>query len=197
MKKYTLLLLALILAACASKQAPETFTAKFVTTKGDFEVQVERHYSPHGADRFYRLLKSGYFDNTAFYRVVPGFVVQFGNTDTLALKKWEDPKVPDEEVKLGNTRGTISFARGGKETRAADLFINLQDNTRLDTILYEGVRGFPAFGRVIKGMETVGRLYGGYGDATMEDPNLYANPALFRKAFPELDTIKKAYVLKK
>lgn len=197
MKKYTLLLLALILAACASKQAPETFTAKFVTTKGNFEVQVERHYSPHAADRFYRLLKSGYFDNTAFYRVVPGFVVQFGNTDTLALKKWEDLKVPDEEVKMGNTRGTISFARGGKETRAADLFINLQDNTRLDTILYEGVRGFPAFGRVTKGMETVEQLYGSYGDATMEDPNLYANPALFRKAFPELDTIKKAYVLKK
>ena len=197
MKKYTSLLLLLILAACASKQAPETFTAKFETTKGDFEVQIERHYSPHAADRMYALLRDGYFDNTAFYRVVPGFVAQFGNTDTLALRKWEDLKVPDEDVKLGNKRGTISFARGGKETRAADLFINLRDNTHLDTILYAEVKGFPAFGRVTKGMETVEQLHGGYGDATMSDPNLYANPALFRKAFPELDTIKKAYVLKK
>lgn len=197
MKKYSSLLLLLILAACASRQAPETFTAKFETTKGDFEVLVEHRHSPHGADRMYQLVRDGYFDNTAFYRVVPGFVAQFGNTDTLALKKWEDLKVPDEEVKLGNKRGTLSFARGGKETRAADLFINLRDNTHLDTIVYEGVKGFPAFGRVTKGMETVEQLYGSYGDTTMEDPNLYANPGIFRKTFPELDTIKKAYVLKK
>jgi peptidyl-prolyl cis-trans isomerase A (cyclophilin A) len=202
MKKLTFLLLPLILFAFTSsdgkqEQAPEQYTAKFETTKGEFVIEVNRQWSPHAADRFYQLISSGYFNNTAFYRVVPNFVVQFGNTDTLALKKWEQLKFPDEPVVMGNKRGTLSFARGGKESRAADLFINLADNNRLDTVQYEGVKGFPAFGRIVKGMETVEQLYGGYGDTTMDDTNLYANPALFRKSFPKLDSIRRTYLIDK
>jgi peptidyl-prolyl cis-trans isomerase A (cyclophilin A) len=195
--KKLLFILPFFLWGCAAKQAPKTYTATFETTRGDFTIEVQRDLSPAAADRLYQLLKARYYDNTAFYRVVPNFVVQFGDTDTLAMKKWETIKVPDEPVKMGNNRGTLSFARAGKETRAADLFINLRDNNRLDTITYEGVTGFPAFGRVTRGMETVEQLYGGYGDTALEDPNLYANPALFRKAFPKLDTIRKAYLVRK
>lgn len=196
----------LIFAACqkphfdpswTQEQAPEHFTAQFETTKGDFEVQVTRNYSPKAADRFYQLVKHGYYDNAMFYRVVDGFVAQFGNTDTLQMNQWRRVKIPDEPVKLGNTRGTIAFAREGKDSRDLELFINLTDNPKLDTIHFEGVTGFPAFGKVTQGFDVVEKLYNGYGEKTMENyEDLYVNRQAFYQRFAKLDLIKKAYLKK-
>ncbi len=178
------------------EQAPEKFTAKFETTQGDFEIEVDRKLSPKAADRLYQLVQHGYYDNALFYRVVPGFVVQFGNTDTAIMNQWRSVKIPDEPVLLGNKKGTVSFARSGKETRDLELFINMGDNSVLDTLHYEGVVGFPAFGKIVSGIETIERLYGGYGEKTMDDENLYLNRALFNKTFPKLDVIKRTYLIR-
>jgi cyclophilin family peptidyl-prolyl cis-trans isomerase len=202
MQKFLLLLLSFsLLTACKTQQltltAPETYTATFETTKGNFDIEVTRAYSPLAADRLYSLIKNGYYNNISFYRVVPNFVAQFGSLDTLATKKWNDIKIPDEPVLYSNKKGTLSFARDGKESRGTDLFINIKDNTFLDKVDYNGVKGFPAFGTVTKGMDVVEQLYSGYGDKTMEDEALFANPEGLLKAFPGLDMIKKAYITSK
>ena len=128
---------------------------------------------------------------------MPDFVAQFGSGDTAIIRKWSKFKVPDEKVMYGNKRGSISFARGGKDSRGNALFINLKDNPRLDTISRNGVTGFPAFGKVTRGMEVVDALYSGYGDSTMKAPFQYfLNRQLFLKSFPKLDSIQKAYILK-
>lgn len=178
-----------------NEQAPETYLAKFETTKGDFEIKVTRKWSPKAADRFYQLIKHGYYDNAIFYRVVPDFVAQFGNTDTIVMNQWRSQKIPDEEVIYGNERASISFARSGKETRDLELFINLKDNPVLDTLNFEGVKGFPAFGKVTKGMDVVDKLYSDYGEITMSDDNIYLNRATFSQTFPKLDLIKSAYLV--
>ncbi len=153
--------------------------------------------SPAGADRLYQLVKYGFFDSVVFYRVVPKFVAQFGTTDTTLEKAWSNYKLPDEEVKASNLRGTISYARSGKETRGTVLFINLVDNPRLDTINYNGVKGFPVLGKVIDGMSTVDSLYNGYGGTTMNQlDTMYRNKEAFFKKFPKLHVVKKAYLLK-
>ncbi len=177
------------------EQAPSTYLVRFETTKGDFEIQVTRSHSPHAADRFYQLVTHGYFDNGFFYRVVPEFVAQFGNTDTIAMNQWRRYKIPDEPVIQQNLRGTISFARTGPETRDVEVFINLANNHVLDTIGFEGVRGFPSFGKVVKGMEVVDKLYSGYGETTMGDPNLYQNRDRFYADYPKLDLIREAYII--
>ncbi|MBE0649491.1 MAG: peptidylprolyl isomerase [Bacteroidales bacterium] len=183
-------------AKWTTETAPDVFTARFETSKGNFDVEIHRAWSPKAADRFYQLVRHHFYDNMLFYRVVPNFVVQFGNSDTATFKHWEKYKVPDEEVIKSNLKGTMSFARDGKETRGNDLFINLQDNVRLDTIMYNGVRGFPVFGVVTKGMDVVESIYSGYGDETMSKlDTLYLNRAHFLKTFPKLDSIKKAFIL--
>ena len=204
MMRFIVIFTMLLLVSCdkpkfspewTKETAPGTYTAVFETTKGDFEITVERKYSPNAADRFYQLVKHGYFDNGIFYRVVDGFVAQFGNTDSAEMAQWRKVKVLDEPVKLSNTKGTISFARDRKDSRDLELFINLEGNPKLDTLDFEGVRGFPAFGKVTKGMAVVQSLYSGYGEATMENyENMYVNRALFYKTYPKLDLIKKAYV---
>lgn len=181
--------------AWTREQAPEHFNAKFETTQGDFEIEVTRKLSPKAADRFYQLVKHHYFDEGIFYRVVPGFVAQFGNTDAALMQSWRAVKIPDEPVILGNEKGSVSFARSGKETRDLELFINLNNNTVLDTLRFEGVQGFPAFGRVISGMDVVEKLYSGYAESTMDDPNMYTNPAAFYQKYPKLDLIKKAHLI--
>ncbi len=181
--------------AWTREQAPEHFNAKFETTQGDFEIEVTRKLSPKAADRFYQLVKHHYFDEGIFYRVVPGFVAQFGNTDAALMQSWRAVKIPDEPVILGNEKGSVSFARSGKETRDLELFINLNNNTVLDTLRFEGVQGFPAFGRVISGMDVVEKLYSGYAESTMDDPNMYTNPAAFYQKYPKLDLIKKTHLI--
>lgn len=203
MQKLIFIVFTFVLFGCADKnfkpewtkeKAPETFYATFETTKGAFQIKVERNLSPKAADRLYQLIKYGYYDNAIFYRVVPGFVAQFGNNDTVKMNPWKDYKIPDEDLRLSNTKGTISFARFGKDSRDLELFINLNNNTILDTLQFEGVTGFPALGNVTNGMETVERLYDGYGEQNMTDENLYGNPKLFYKNHPKLDLIKKAYL---
>lgn len=203
MQKILYFLCCVILLGCSDskfepewtqEKAPETFTATFETTKGDFKMEIKRKLSPKAADRLYQLIKHKYYDNAIFYRVVPGFVAQFGNTDTLQMSQWRSVKIPDEPVLLGNKKGTVSFARFGKKSRDLELFINLNDNTVLDTLEFEGVKGFPALGKVTEGMQTVEKLYSGYGEQTMADENLYLNRALFYQSYPKLDLIKKAYL---
>jgi peptidyl-prolyl cis-trans isomerase A (cyclophilin A) len=202
-----LLIICIFLSSCSKplfnqkwikETAPTTFLARFETTKGNFDVEIKRELSPAGADRLYQLVKHGFFDSVVFYRVVPKFVAQFGTSDSTRENVWSKNKLPDEEVKASNLRGTISYARSGKETRGTVLFINLVDNPRLDTINYNGVKGFPVLGKVVDGMNTVDSLYNGYGGATMNQlDTMYRNKDAFFKKFPKLDVVKKAYLVRK
>ena len=204
MKK--ILLLFIVLTGCskpvfksiwATERSPENFTARFETSKGAFDLLITREYSPLAVDRFYQLLKHHFFNNTLFYRVIPNFVAQFAVSDTAVRKNWRAFPVPDEKVISSNTRGTISFARDGKDDRGFALFINLKENPKLDTQTVKGVIGYPPLGKVIRGMEVVDSLYSGYGDKPRkQERNLYRNRSAFLDSFPKLDLIKKAYILK-
>lgn len=205
--KYLLICIVAFSIICCSKatfnpewtkqKAPPTYKARFETSKGNFDIQVTREWSPQAADRLHQLLTHHFYDNTLFYRVVPNFVVQFGNIDTTVTKKWEQFKVADEPVLKSNLKGYVSFARAGKETRGNDLFINLKDNARLDTVHYENVVGFPVLGYVTNGMDVVERFYGEYGNKTMDVyDSLSANRSKYLGLFPKLDSIKKAYIVK-
>jgi peptidyl-prolyl cis-trans isomerase A (cyclophilin A) len=177
-------------------KAPETFKTQFNTTKGKFVIEVTRSLAPNGADRFYNLVRSGYFTDVAFFRVVPGFMCQFGiHGDPNVSAKWRDANIPDDPVKGSNTRGTITFATAGPNTRTTQLFINFRDNTGLDG------QGFAPFGKVIEGMDVVDKIYGGYGDGPPggNGPNQgeiqMEGNAYLKKDFPKLDYIKSATIL--
>jgi peptidyl-prolyl cis-trans isomerase A (cyclophilin A) len=201
-----ILYVCLILISCSKpafkskwlrEEAPANFTVRFQTTKGDFDVAVFREWSPLAVDRFYQTVKHRYYNRTVFYRVVPNFVAQWGNNDTTVFKLWEPYKIPDEQVIQSNKRGYMSYARSGKETRGSTLFINLKDNQRLDTVIANGVKGYPPFGKVIRGMEVVDSLYSGYAGSTMRKlDTLQKYPALFFQQFPKLDRIQKAFIVK-
>ncbi len=178
----------------ANEKAPATFKAKFETSKGDFVVEVHRAWAPLGADRFYNLVKRGFFDDVIFFRVKKGFVVQWGihgHPDVSA--KWRHATIKDEKVKESNKRGYITFAKGGKDSRTTQVFINYKDNKRLDGM------GFPPFGKVVEGMKVVDELYGGYGGAPSDrQPDIQSKGNRFlKKAYPKLDYIKKATLVKK
>lgn len=177
--------------------APATFTTRFETSKGSFDIEIRRAWSPKAADRFFQLVQHNYFEKGVFYRVIPEFVVQFGSSDITANRMWNEFKVPDEKVILGNTKGTLSFARSGKETRTSALFINLTDNSRLDTLDYNDVKGFPAFGKVTQGMDVVLELFAGYASESASKTDLmYTDRTKYFSEFPKLDTIQKAYFIK-
>jgi homoserine O-acetyltransferase len=205
--KYVLICIVALSAICCSKStfdaawtkktAPSKYMARFETSKGDFDIEVTRAWSPQAADRLHQLLTHHFYDQQLFYRVVPNFVVQFGNIDTTITKKWEKYKVADEPVLQSNLKGYVSFARAGKETRGNDLFINLKNNARLDTVHVENVIGYPVLGFVTQGMEVVEKLYSGYGNKTMDVyDSLSSNRTKYLQLFPKLDSIKKAYILK-
>lgn len=180
-----------------TEQAPSTYIVRFETSKGSFDVKITREWSPLAADRFYQLIRHRVYDNALFYRVVPNFVAQFGSSDTAKIEKWMPYKIPDEAVVHPNQTGSLAFARSGKETRGREVFINLKDNPRLDTITYNGVKGFPAFGDVVSGMDVVSALYSGYGDKTMPRLDaMYRNRKRFIDTFPGLDVIHKVSILK-
>jgi len=179
------------------EQAPANFTVRFQTTKGDFDVEITREWSPLAADRFYQTVKHRYYNNTVFYRVVPNFVAQWGNNDTSVLKLWNPYKIADEPVVQSNLKGYMSYARSGKETRGSTLFINLKDNQRLDTVKANGVKGYPPFGKVIRGIDVVDSLYSGYAGSTMSKlDTLQKYPALFFQKFPKLDKVIKAHIVR-
>jgi peptidyl-prolyl cis-trans isomerase A (cyclophilin A) len=180
--------------------APATFEVKFTTTKGDFVVTVHRDWSPNGADRFYNLVRNRYFNDNSFFRIVPGFIAQFGmSPDPKIGSVWEHANIKDDPAKAGvhNTKATLVFATAGPGTRTTQLFINLNDNTRsLDS------QGFTPFGEVTDGMDVVMNLYSGYGDAsdmgghgpTQALISSQGKPYL-DKNFPKLDSIKSATVV--
>jgi peptidyl-prolyl cis-trans isomerase A (cyclophilin A) len=175
------------------EKAPATFKVKFETTKGDIIVDVTRAWAPNGADRFYNLVKNGFYDGVKFFRVVPNFVVQFGmHGDPEIGKHWQNASIQDEPVKEGNKRGNIVYAMGGPNTRTTQIFINLKDNDFLDS------RGFPAFGKVVKGMDVVDKLYSGYGEEAGRAQGEIAagGNAYLEKTFPKLDAVKKATIVK-
>jgi peptidyl-prolyl cis-trans isomerase A (cyclophilin A) len=184
--------------AKAKDKAPDVFKAKFTTTKGDFVVEVHRDWSPHGADRFYDLVKLGYFDDTRFFRAVEGFMVQFGLSGDPAVNgKWQEANVDDDPVKQSNKRGFITFAQTNMpNSRSTQVFINYGDNARLD-----GMR-FAPFGQVVQGMDVVDALYKGYGEGAPmgAGPNQgliqMKGNAYLDSAFPKLDAIKNAQIVK-
>lgn len=188
---------AIFKSAWTKERAPSTYVVRFETSKGNVDVEVYREWSPLAADRFYQLVKHHFFDSAVFYRVIPNFVAQFGSSDTVKINKWSAAKIPDEPVLHSNAKGTISFARSGKETRGTELFINFKDNVKLDTISYSGVTGFPTFGKVVKGMDIIDSLNSKYGNSTMDQlEDLYKKKAQFNHTFPGLDIIVKAFVIK-
>ncbi len=171
-------------------KAPAVFKAKFTTTAGDFVVEVHREWAPNGADRFYNLVRRGYFTNAAFFRVVPGFVVQFGlNANPAVNKVWSDANIQDDPVKQSNTRGRLVFATAGPNTRTTQLFINFGDNARLDGM------GFAPFGTVTEGMDVVDKIYPGYRESPRQDLITDHGDAYLTANFPKIDKIKLARIL--
>lgn len=208
MRKILALLVLVILCGCSKKlfkekwteqEAPQEFKARFETTQGNFDIISKREWSPEGVDRLYTLIKRGFYNDIAIFRVVPNFVVQFGINDSEeANKSWDKYKLNDEPVILKNDSLTISFARGGKRTRGTQIFINLKNNNRLDDLAGGGVVGFPGIAKVTSGMENVLKFYGEYGDELgrrQDSIQKYGN-AFIRKNYPEVDFIEKAYIIK-
>jgi peptidyl-prolyl cis-trans isomerase A (cyclophilin A) len=179
--------------ASLKAKAPDTFKAKFETTQGDFVVTVTRAWSPTGADRFYNLVKNGFFDGVKFFRVVPGFVVQFGiHGDPSLASMWLDSNITDDPVVESNKRGFVTYAKSGApNSRSTQIFINLQNNERLDGM------GFAPFGKIDDaGMAVVDKLYGGYGEGLTQLQGQIAKEgnAFLDKSYPKLDAIKKATI---
>ena len=180
------------------KKAPETFKARFETTQGDFEIEAHRSWSPEGVDRLYQLIKSGFYTDIAVFRVIPGFVAQFGiSNDSLLNKFWDRYPLTDEPVLQSNDSMTVAFARDGVNSRTTQLFINLTNNHRLDTVNFNGVTGFPVIARVTKGMENVLQFYDTQDNVPDQDSiQKYGNEYLKRN-YPRIDYIKKAYLIEK
>jgi peptidyl-prolyl cis-trans isomerase A (cyclophilin A) len=176
--------------ASLNAKAPAVFKASFTTTAGNFLVEVHRDWAPLGADRFYNLVRNGYFTNAAFFRVVPGFVVQFGlNANPAVNKVWADANIHDDPVKQSNTRGRLVFATAGPNTRTTQLFINYANNARLDGM------GFAPFGTVLEGMDVVDKIYSGYGETPSQDQITSQGDAYLTSQFPKIDKIKLARIL--
>ena len=180
-------------------KAPETFKAAFKTNKGEFVIEVYRKWSPLGADRIYQLVKSGFFSDALFFRVEQNFVVQFGISANYAANRFWDPrKLPDEPALQKNTRGIVSFARGGRNDRTTQIFINMADNMKLDTAVRNGIKGYTPVAKVVKGMEVLGRLNSRYGKApaVIQDSLYKYGNRYFEQQFPGLDKILSAAIIK-
>ncbi len=188
---------ALLIPAKLNEKAPETYKVQFATTRGDFVVQVTRAWAPLGADRFYNLVKNGFYDGASFFRVLDDFVVQFGISAYPEVSDaWRNARIKDDPVKQGNKRGTICFAKSNEaNTRTTQVFISLKDNAQLDSL------GFAAFGKVVEGMSTVVLFYGGYGEGAPSGrgPNQELvqskGRAYLEKSFPKLDSIQTAKIV--
>jgi len=181
----------------SSLTAPAVFKARFETTKGPFVMEVHRDWAPIGADRFYYLVKNGFFDDTRFFRAIEGFMVQFGlSGDPKLSGVWREQYMYDDSVKQSNKRGFVTYAKGGPNTRTTQIFINFADNGRsLDG------QGFAPFAQVVEGMEVVDQLYKGYGDAAPRgkgpDQSRIRNEGnkYLDADFPQLDKVTKATVV--
>ncbi len=180
----------------ATERAPDRFRVRFETTKGSFVVEVTRAWAPRGADRFYNLVRARYYDDVAFFRVISGFMVQFGiNGDPRVNAAWRVAPIPDDPVTQSNRRGMVTYAMAGPDTRTTQLFVNFKDNTGLDS------QGFAPFGRVVEGLTVVDSLYSGYGEGAPRGlgPDQGRAQAegngYLRGSFPKLDFVKTARVV--
>jgi peptidyl-prolyl cis-trans isomerase A (cyclophilin A) len=175
-----------------NEKAPATFKAKFDTSKGAFVIEVHREWSPLGADRFYNLVKNGFYDDCRFFRVLDGFMAQVGmNGDPSIQRVWGTVNFADDPVKGSNKRGFVSFAKSSApNSRSTQFFINFVDNTGLDA------QGFSPFGQVVEGMDVVDKLYSGYGRANVPDQGRITaeGNAYLAKEYPKLDYIKTASI---
>jgi len=177
-------------------EAPAVFKVLFETTAGDFVVEVERALAPLGADRFHRLVRAGYYDGARFFRVLPGFVVQFGLSGVPERNQvWRDATLSDDPVVASNVRGMLSYAMAGPDSRTVQVFINLGNNARLDG------DGFAPFGRVSGGMDVVERLHAGYGEGAprgegpLQSRIQEEGEPYLAQEFPNLDQIIRAWIL--
>jgi len=207
MSRIASLLLALVIAAPAhsqglgnpaalKEQAPPVYKVEFDTSKGPFVVEVHRDWAPNGADRFYNLVKNGFYDSTRFFRVIEGFMAQFGvNGDPKVSAVWRESRIKDDPVKVSNKRTFVTFATAGPNTRTTQVFVSYGDNSNLDS------QGFSPFGQVVSGMKVVDSLYSGYGEGApggrgpgqarvQSEGNAY-----LASSFPNLDYIKKATIV--
>ena len=189
---------ALLHPATMKAKAPDEFEVKFTTTKGDFVIKCTRAWAPNGADRFYNLVKHGYFTGVSFYRVVPNFIVQFGlSPDPKISAAFNSASIKDDPVKEHNVAGSVTYAMGGKDTRSNQLFINFADNSsQLDAA------GFAPIGTVSSGMDVVKNLYSGYGEIAdlggsgpSQTRSMEGGKAYLDKNFPNLDSIKSATII--
>ena len=178
-----------------NQRAPRVFRAAFATNKGDFVLEVHRDWAPNGADRFYNLVRNGFYDDSRFFRVIPSFMVQFGiHGDPEIGKFWREARIPDDPVTQSNKRGFVSFASSGRDSRTSQVFINFKDNTNLDGM------GFAPFAQVVEGMDIVDQLYSAYGDGAPSGPGpaqqrIRAEGNEYLDAeFPLLDRIAKTAV---
>lgn len=178
-------------------QSPDVYKVKFETSKGNFVVEVHRGWSPNGADRLYYLANNNFYDDVRFFRVIKGFMAQFGyHGDPEVIKTWSSLTFPDDPVVQSNLRGYVTFAKSGMpNSRTTQLFINYADNTMLDQ------QGFAPIGKVVEGMDVVDKLYGGYGEGaprgsgpSQMDIRKGGNSYL-KKNFPDLDYIKKTTII--
>ena len=176
--------------------APATFTANFDTSVGPFVITVNRAWAPNGADRFYNLVKHGFYNEARFYRAIPNFMVQFGlHANPVISALWRDARIPPDKVTQSNRRGLVTFAMGASpDTRTTQVFINFRNNTNLDAL------GFAPFGEVTTGMEVVDKIFTGYGEGAPRgkgpaQPRVLAEGnAYLLKAFPKLDYVKSATI---
>ena len=206
MKQRTLFLLCMLLAlGCKPKDAspspsraetvapaPDSFVVVLTTSRGAVTMRVHRDWAPLGAERFYRLVQDGFYDGARFFRVVKGFVVQFGlPADPKLGRAWVSRVIPDDPVRHSNRRGTLVFASAGPNSRTTQLFINLADNPRLDTF---GRVGFPPIGEVTDGMAAVDALNGEYGETPSQGAIQQYGNAYLEREYPRLDYIRTARV---
>jgi peptidyl-prolyl cis-trans isomerase A (cyclophilin A) len=183
--------------AALKEQAPPVYKAKFDTSKGAFVVEVHRDWAPNGADRFYNLVKNGFYDNVRFFRVISGFMVQFGiNGDPKVSAPWREARISDDPVKQSNRRGYITYAMAGPNTRTSQVFINFADNANLDN------SGFAPFGHIASGMNVVDALNAEYGEGAPRGRGpdqsrlqMEGNAYLARD-FSRMDFVKKATIEK-
>lgn len=182
--------------AALKEQAPAVYKVEFDTSKGPFVIEVHRDWAPNGADRFYNLVKNGFYDNVRFFRVIEGFMAQFGvNGDPKVSAVWREARLKDDPVRISNKRTFVTFATAGPNTRTTQVFISYGDNSNLDS------QGFAPFGQVVSGMKVVDALYNGYGEGApngrgpdqgrvQKEGNAY-----LANSFPNLDYVKKATIV--
>jgi cyclophilin family peptidyl-prolyl cis-trans isomerase len=171
--------------------APDSFLVEVLTSEGAFDVMMHREWSPLGVDRAYHLVGNDFYAGARFYRVVPGFVAQWGFSGDPALDSiWDERPIADEPTVASNARGTVSFARAGPETRSFTLFVNTVDNQRLDDVMAGGVAGYPPIGRIERGAEVIDGFYAAYTeDPPMQDSIAQLGNEYLRRRYPQLDSI--------